>query len=366
MAKHAVDEKWMRRAIHLARNGEGLTRPNPPVGGVLLDRKGTCIAEAWHRRAGGPHAEPQLLRKAGEAAKGGTLVVTLEPCSTHGRTPPCTEAILQAGVKRVVVGCRDPNPNHAGRGMRKLIREGVDVVTGVCKPEALALIEPFAAWTQRGIPFVTLKLATSLDGRIADANRQSQWITGKEARAEVHALRRRADAILVGSGTVRSDNPSLLPRPLRGRRPYRVVMSTTCALSPSAKIFTDTHQERTLVITTKRAPADRRAALERAGAEVLMVRERKGQPSLKATLRLLGQRGLLHVLCEGGGEIAGSLVQQNLVDEALVFLAPLWMGSNGTVSGLQGTGWSLATAPRMSICETRQLGEDVMVRARPL
>jgi len=365
MDNQARDEKWMKRALCLARNGEGLTRPNPPVGGVLLNGKGDCISEAWHRRAGGPHAEPQLLRDAGEAARGGTLFVTLEPCSTHGRTPPCVDVILEAGVRRVVVGCRDPNPAHAGRGIRKLARAGVAVTSGVCEAEAVALIEPFAAWVETGRPFVTLKLAMSLDGRIADATHKSQWITGPEARLEVQSLRRRVDAIVVGGGTVCADNPSLLPRPARGRQPWRVVLSSTCKLPTSAKVFTDAYRDRTLVVTTKRATASRKAALERTGAEVLVVPERQGRPSLKAALRNLGKRGILHVLCEGGGEVAGSLVEQDLVGEAWLFLAPLWLGSQGSVSGLEGAGWLLPQAPRMTVCETRMVGSDVLLRVRP-
>lgn len=365
MGQDGCDEAWMKRALGLARKGEGLTRPNPPVGGLLLNRKGACVAEAWHKRAGGPHAESQLLRQAEKGAKGGTLYVTLEPCSTYGRTPPCTEAILQAGVKRVIVGCQDPNPEHAGKGLRTLLRRGVEVTTGVCKLEAQALIEPFACWIERGTPFVTLKLATSLDGRIADASGKSKWISGTQARAEVQALRRRVDAILVGSGTLRTDNPLLLPRPLYGRKLYRVILSTNCALSPSSKVFTDGQPERTLVVTTKRAPSSKRLALARTGAEVLIVSERRGQPSLKATLRLLGKRGLLHVLCEGGGEVAASFVQQKLVNEVWLFLAPLWIGSERAIPGLQGVGWSLASAPRLNIHETRQLGDDLLVRARP-
>ena len=357
---------WMERALALAAKGEGLTRPNPPVGGILLSRKGDCVAEAWHKRAGGPHAEALLLRKAGDAARGGTLYVTLEPCSTHGRTPPCTEAILASGIKRVVVGCQDPNPRHAGKGLRHLIRNGVDVTTGVCKPEAEALIEPFACWVQRGTPFVTLKLATSLDGRIADAKRRSQWITGKVARTNVHTLRRRVDAVLVGAGTVREDNPSLLPRPLRGRKTYRIVVTSTCRLDPSAKIFTDGEQERTIVLTTKRASATKKAALAATGAEVLMVTERKGRPSLKAGLRLLGQRGLLHVLCEGGGELAGSLIVQELVDDVQLFVAPIWLGDQGSLASLQGVGWPLSQAPSLKVKDTHQVGDDLFIHARPL
>lgn len=365
MARKSRDEKWMRRALQLARRGEGRTRPNPPVGAVLVDRKGKLLAEAWHKRAGAPHAEPQVLQKAGKKASGGTLYVSLEPCNTQGRTPPCTDAIIAAGLQRVVVACRDPNPKHHGAGLRKLKRHGIEVTVGVCKEDAESLIEPFTYWISNGAPFVTLKLGQSLDGRIADPKRQSRWITGEAARKEVQALRRRADAILVGSGTIRADNPSLLPRPSKGRTPFRIIVSSTCNLSPKLTCFADGHQDQTLVFTTKRAASIRRAALGRTGAEVIVVPEKGGQPSLRAMLRTLGQRGILHLLCEGGGSLAAGLVKQQLVNEAQLFVAPTWLGSEGSVASVQGVSWPLGQAPRWQTQEARQVGNDVLIRVRP-
>ncbi len=197
------DERWMRIALAQARRGEGLTRPNPPVGAVLV-RNGRLLGRGFHRRAGRPHAEINALRAAGDAARGATLYVTLEPCSTWGRAPPCTEQIIARGIRRVVIGCPDPNPNHAGRGVRILRRAGLSVTVGVCGPECAGLVAPFHSWITRGLPYVTLKLGASLDGRIADARGRSRWITGPEARREAHRLRRRVDAILVGRGGSRS------------------------------------------------------------------------------------------------------------------------------------------------------------------
>ena len=203
-------EFWMQRALRLARRGEGLTRPNPPVGAVAV-KSGKIVGEGYHRRAGGPHAEVVALSKAGTKARGCTLYVTLEPCCTWGRTPPCTDLILSSGVRRVVVSVRDPNPRHSGRGLTLLRRKGIRVIEGVCAEEGMKLIAPFAKWIRRGLPYVTLKLGMSVDGKIADRKGRSRWITGPEARNKVHELRRRVDGILVGGGTVRNDDPSPAP-----------------------------------------------------------------------------------------------------------------------------------------------------------
>jgi diaminohydroxyphosphoribosylaminopyrimidine deaminase/5-amino-6-(5-phosphoribosylamino)uracil reductase len=360
-----VDEQWMLRALELARLGEGLTRPNPPVGAVLIDRKGRLLGEAYHKKAGDLHAEAQLLRDAGARAKGATLYTTLEPCSTVGRTPACTDAVLASNVRRVVSGCLDPNPKHAGAGHRILRKHGVAVVEGVCEPDATALIEPFSKWVTTGVPMVTLKLGISLDGKIADARGRSRWITGKAAREAVQAWRRRADAILVGSGTARIDNPSLQPRPARRRRPLRVVVSTKCHLPSALTMFHDRAVGRTLVMTTKRASAASRRRIERTGAEVVVVRERAGQPSMQAVMKELGRRGLLHVFCEGGGEVAESLLKQQLVDQCLFFVSPVILGGKAAHPAIGGTGWSLAGAPRLDIQSVERCGEDLVIVTRP-
>jgi diaminohydroxyphosphoribosylaminopyrimidine deaminase / 5-amino-6-(5-phosphoribosylamino)uracil reductase len=365
MSGPAIDERddriWLDKAAQLAERGVGLTRPNPPVGAVVV-QDGVSVGQGLHLRAGGAHAEVGALREAGTRSRGATLYVTLEPCSTQGRTPPCTEAIVAAGIRRVVIGALDPNPKHAGRARGWLRRRGVAVRVLPHAPSR-ALIEPFGSVMTRGRPWVTLKLGMTLDGRIADARGVSQWITGTAARAEVQALRRRADAILVGAGTVRADNPSLWPRPARGRSPWRVVVAGQQRLPADAKLFTDAHADRTLVATPAKYPATWRQRLLRNGAQWLSIPARP-TAGLQSLLNQLATRDVLHVLCEGGSELAGGLMRAGLVDELVIFMAPRLLGAQG-IPAFAGTGWSLATMPELRVFEVRSVGEDVLVRARP-
>ncbi|HPR82512.1 MAG TPA: bifunctional diaminohydroxyphosphoribosylaminopyrimidine deaminase/5-amino-6-(5-phosphoribosylamino)uracil reductase RibD [Pontiellaceae bacterium] len=327
-------EPFMQRALALAKRGEGLTRPNPPVGAVLV-RNGKIISEGFHKKAGGPHAEVNCLKSASGNLESAILYVTLEPCSTYGRTPPCTDLILSRGIRCVVIGAKDPNPAHAGRGIRILRRAGVEVITGICRTEAETLIAPFAKRILTGMPYVTLKLASTLDGKIADASGKSKWITGPQARARVQELRRSADAIMVGAGTVRADNPSLLPRPAKGRAPWRVIVGTD--IPEKSKVLTD----------------------EAAGCTLVM------DGSLKKILRSLGARGVMHVLCEGGGELAGALVRAGLVDEFALFVAPSLLGGNG-VPMFGKKGWPLIKMPLLNLQALEKCGKDVFIRALPV
>jgi len=334
MDKHVP---FMMRALELARRGEGLTRPNPPVGAVLV-QNGKIISEGFHKKAGADHAERACLKNLkskAQSLKSTTLYVSLEPCSTAGRTPPCTDLILERGIRRVVIGCKDPNPAHAGRGLRKLRRAGVEVIPGVCRAEAEALIAPFAKRMLTGMPTVTLKLGVTLDGRIADASGKSQWITGPQARKKVQALRQRADAILVGAGTVRADNPSLLPRPSKGRKPWRVIAGTN--IPATSKVLTDEAAEQTLLM--------------------------EGSP--KKILRDLAKRDVMHVLCEGGGELAGSLIRAGLVDEFVIFMAPSLLGGTGFPM-VGKNGWTLKGLPRLSFQTLEKCGEDILITAVPI
>jgi diaminohydroxyphosphoribosylaminopyrimidine deaminase/5-amino-6-(5-phosphoribosylamino)uracil reductase len=325
---------FMDHALSLARRGEGRTRPNPPVGAVLVEN-GQIISEGWHKKAGGPHAEVNCLKKVPKLGKSAVLYVTLEPCSTQGRTPACTDLILERGIRRVVIGCKDPNPAHAGKGIRLLRRKGVEVISGVCRKEAEALIAPFAKRMLTGMPFVTLKLGVTLDGRIADGSGTSQWITGPQARKKVQELRRTADAILVGAGTVRADNPSLMPRPAKGRAPFRVIAGSD--IPKNSKVLTDEFADRTIV----------------------------SDSSLKKLLKELAARDVMHVLCEGGGELAGSLIRAGLVDEFAVFMAPSLLGGTGfPMVGKKG--WALSKMPHLSFQTLEKCGEDVFIRAVPV
>lgn len=361
--KPTADERWMERAVELARKGEGLTRPNPPVGAVLV-KNGRRIAEGYHHRAGGAHAEINTFRKAGARARGATLYVTLEPCSTWGRTPPCTDAILQHGIKRVVVGTTDPNPKHAGRGVKLLRRAGLKVEVGVCASLCEALIEPFSMFQLKHRPFVTLKLGSTLDGRIADSKGKSRWITGAESRREVHLLRSRVDAIMVGRRTAELDNPSLLPVPSHGRAPWRVILDASGTLSPGSRLFTDERRAQTLVFTSTRSPRAYRDTLEKRGVSVELLPTKQGRFSVRKILSALALRGVLHVLCEGGGSLAASLIHEKLADETWFFFAPRILGGTATPS-IGGESWPLLRAPQWSIKEVKRLGRDVLIRARP-
>jgi diaminohydroxyphosphoribosylaminopyrimidine deaminase/5-amino-6-(5-phosphoribosylamino)uracil reductase len=354
-----ADARWMRLALRLARRGEGATRPNPPVGAVVV-KAGRAVGRGYHRKAGGPHAEIWALREAGARARGATLYVTLEPCSTWGRTPPCTDAILAAGIVRVVVATGDPNPSHKGRGLRLLRAAGLAVSTGVLDAEARCLIRPFVAWMCRGRPWVTLKLATTLDGRIADAGGRSRWITGPASRKRVQALRRASDAIVVGVGTALADDPSLLPRPAAGRRPWRVIVDSTGRLPLTARVLTDAERDQTLVATTRRCPAARAAAYANAGAEVVSLPTAGGHVSIPALLRALHRRNVMRVLCEGGGELAAAWLAAKAVDEIVWFVAPKILGGDA-VNAVRGAGWSLANAPQFAVDTVERSGDDVVM-----
>jgi diaminohydroxyphosphoribosylaminopyrimidine deaminase/5-amino-6-(5-phosphoribosylamino)uracil reductase len=354
----------MRRALALARLSEGHTRPNPPVGAVVV-RDGRKLGEGRHRCAGCAHAEVEALDACRASVRGATLYVTLEPCCTHGRTPPCTDRILREGIARVVVGCRDENGCHCGRGLEILAQRGVEVVYGVCEEEAREIVLPFFKHITTGAPFVTLKLAMTLDGRIADRAHRAKWITGEAARAEVQRMRRRADAVLVGAGTVCADDPSLLCRIRGGGELLRVVVDARGTTPPDARVLTDEAAARTIVATIRGTAAERGPAWQAHGARVWSFpADRQAHLPLKRLLKKLGDEGCLHVLCEGGGQLAGALHDAGLVDEYAFFYAPAVLGDTRAVGGVEGRGTRLADMERLVFKEVRRIGADVLVRAR--
>lgn len=364
MTQEAQDSKWMRRAIALARLSEGHTRPNPPVGAVVV-RDGLKLGEGRHQCAGCAHAEVEALNACRKSVAGATLYVTLEPCCTHGRTPPCTDRILREGVARVVVGCRDANGCHCGRGLEILTKRGVEVVYGVCEAEAAELVVPFAKHIVTGYPFVTVKLAMTLDGRIADRTHESKWISGEAARAEVQRMRRRADVMLVGAGTVCADNPSLVCRLPGGGKLMRVIVDATGRTPAKAQVYTDDAAARTIVATTPAAAASKAKGWSKYGAQVwTFAPDKSGRMSLKRLLKRLGDDGYLHVLCEGGGSLAGGLNDAGLVDEYCLFYAPAVLGDIRAVSGVAGRGFLLKQMPRMRFVDQKRVGEDVLLRVR--
>lgn len=361
------DLVWMRRALQLARRGEGRTSPNPMVGAVLV-RSGRRLGEGWHRQAGGPHAEIEAFqdaRRRGHRTRGATLYVTLEPCCTHGRTPPCTEAILAAGVRRVVVGAADPNPLHAGRGLRLLRRAGVLVERGLLADACTALNPAFNHWIRQRTPFVTVKAAMTLDGKIATASGESRWITGPRARAFGMRLRAATDAILVGVNTVRLDDPKLTVRgrDASRRQPLRVVLDSRARTPLRSQLLTDAWAARTRIVVTKGAPARRVAALRRQ-VEVWEAPARAGAIDLRWLLRRLGREQVTSLLVEGGGEVNAAFLLERHAHRVAFFYAPKILGGRDSRRGVAGEGagdWRHVL--RLKDLQWRTVGEDLLLTA---
>jgi diaminohydroxyphosphoribosylaminopyrimidine deaminase/5-amino-6-(5-phosphoribosylamino)uracil reductase len=352
----------MRAALALARRGLGNAWPNPAVGCVLV-KDGRVIGRGWTQPGGRPHAETEALRRAGNAARGATAYVTLEPCSHHGRTPPCCEALAEAGIARVVMAMRDPDPRVNGRGLAMLRGAGIVVEEGLLEAEARALNAGFFRRIQAGMPVVTLKLASTLDGRIATASGESRWITGEAARREVHALRARHDAILVGSGTVLADDPDLTCRiPGMERVPMlRVVADARLRTPPAARLVQGAQPAPALIITAPGHPPAAQAPFIAAGADIVTVpAHAAGGLDLPSLLRALGRRGVTRVLAEGGAGLAAALLRQGLVDRLIWFHAPAVMGGDGhpALEGLRLA--ALSAMPRFRRTAQRALGDDML------
>jgi diaminohydroxyphosphoribosylaminopyrimidine deaminase/5-amino-6-(5-phosphoribosylamino)uracil reductase len=361
MTHRLQDWEYMARALALAKHGLYTTDPNPRVGCVLV-RAGSIVGEGWHAFAGGPHAEIQALKAAGEKAQGADCYVTLEPCCHHGRTPPCTEALISAGVRRVVVAMIDPNPKVAGQGLAKLKAAGIETVCGVLEKEARALNRGFVKRMRSGRPWVTAKLAASLDGRTATARSESRWITSDAARRDVHALRAASSAILTGIGTVLKDDPALTARleaEVAVLQPLRVVVDSKLRMPPTAKMLT---LGRTLVATVSE-DQDLRARLQRAGAEVLVLPpDATGRVDLAVLLEVLGRLEVNEVLVEAGPVLNGALAQAGLVDEWVVYLAPSLLGDEGKGMFHLPAVQTLADRIELEFQEIRRIGPDLKIR----
>ena len=355
------DEQLMARAISLAGNGLGRTSPNPLVGAVIV-RDGRIVAEGWHRKAGTPHAEIHALNMAGELARGATVYVSLEPCAHYGRTGPCARALVEAGVSRVVVAMTDPNPKVAGKGIAILQEAGIEVTTGVLEQEARQLNEVFLKWMTTGLPFVALKTAMTLDGKIATAAGQSQWITNEASRYETHRLRDIYDGILVGINTALADNPSLTTRlkEYQGRNPVRIVVDSRARLPLTAKLVTD-GAARTIVAVTEQAPAERVEALRSAGVEIIVAGS-SNHVDMQSLMEQLGAMKISSVLVEGGGSVNFSLLQAGLVDRVYAFIAPKLVGGRDALTPVEGEGFQeLDRAVELENIQLRQLGSDVLL-----
>lgn len=359
------DVRWMRRALRLA--ARGFTPPNPMVGCVLV-KAGRIVGEGFHRMAGEPHAEVMALRAAGEAARGATAYVSLEPCRHYGRTPPCTAALIGAGVARVVAAVEDPNPLVAGQGLEDLRRAGIAVQTGLLTEPAAELNAAFFHYQRTGRPLVVLKAAMTLDGKIATRTGDSRWITGSRARAYVHRLRAQSGAVLVGIGTVLADDPLLTAR-LRGvsRQPLRIVLDTNLRIPLTSRLAVTARVSPVIVAAGTSAGADRVAAVEQLGIEVLRLPDCGGRVALGPLLETLGRRGIISVLVEGGGAIHASFLEGRFAHRLLWFISPKVVGGRDAITPVEGSGAaSLSDALPLDRLTARRLGPDFMIECGPV
>jgi diaminohydroxyphosphoribosylaminopyrimidine deaminase/5-amino-6-(5-phosphoribosylamino)uracil reductase len=329
--------------------------------GAILVRDGRIVGSGYHRRAGGDHAEIVALKRAGNKSRRATLYLNLEPCDHHGKTPPCSLSLIQAGVKRVVAGMVDPNPLVSGRGIRRLRQAGVEVRVGVLEEKCRRLNETFAKYVTRGRPFVTLKLAASLDGNIATCTGDSRWVTGETARGYVHKLRSQVDAVLVGVGTVTADDPRLTCRFPGGRDPWRVVLDSHLRIPPTAKLLRQRQPEKTIIVSSSRVPIRKVKAIESHGARVWNIPLRKGWIPFSAVLKRLAKIGVLSVLIEGGGSTAGRALAERAVDKVLFFYAPKIIGAGGKrmIGDLEIR--RMRQCKRIRDMKIEKLGEDLLV-----
>lgn len=360
-----VDEKFMRLALRLAMKGMGKTSPNPMVGAVVVKGK-TIVGRGYHHRAGEPHAEILALRQAGERARGATLYLNLEPCDHCGKTPPCTRAILQAKIKRVVAGMKDPNPLVSGRGIERLRRAGVQVRVGVLEEESRELNRTFCKFITTREPFVTLKAAATLDGKVATRSGDSRWISSEASRNYVHRLRQAMDAVMVGIGTVLKDDPLLTVRLAGGKRPgqpLRVVVDSRLRIPLNSQVVRTALHFPTLVAATREASPSKMKKLARAKLEILIIEsDAQGRVSLRALMRELGKRGVVSVLLEGGSTLNASALREGIVDRLLLFFAPKIIGGQRAPGVIGGEGALLIKdAEPVKILKIRRIGPDILI-----
>jgi diaminohydroxyphosphoribosylaminopyrimidine deaminase/5-amino-6-(5-phosphoribosylamino)uracil reductase len=356
----ADDERCMDSALEAG--ARGTPSPNPHVGAAVV-REGKIVGRGHHERAGEDHAEIAALREAGASARGATLYVTLEPCNHEGRTPPCTEAIIAAGIARVVIGCRDPNPHVAGGGVEKLVGAGIRVDVGCREAEARKLIAPWSKFVTTGLPYVTLKLGLSLDGRIASRTGSSKWVTGPEARARVHLLRAHHDAVVIGIGTALADDPRLTVRDAPGQSPLRIIFDTKLRLPLSGRLVQSAREVPTWVICTTDAPSSAEGQLTERGVEVLRAPpSAEGRIDPIAALRMMASRGIVAAMIEGGAELAGSVLAGAAVDELHAFIAPILLGPRGRPGAVDWAGPATpAEAPAIAEPQWEVCGVDAHV-----
>jgi diaminohydroxyphosphoribosylaminopyrimidine deaminase/5-amino-6-(5-phosphoribosylamino)uracil reductase len=354
------DERWMKRVLHLAEKGRGRTSPNPMVGAILV-KDGEVAGEGYHAKAGEAHAEIIALQQAREEARGAMLYLNLEPCMHYGKTPPCAPQVIESGVKRVVIGMEDPNPLVKGKGIEMLRRAGLDVEVGILEKECQRLNEAFCKYILKKEPFVILKVAATLDGKLATRNSDSKWISGEASRRFVHKLRDQVDGVLVGIGTVLKDDPQLTARIKGGRNPYRIVLDSRLRIPEEAKVI-GTSPSKAIIAATEFAPKDKIEKLGKRGVQVLILDSQEGKINLKACLSKLGEIGMMSLLVEGGSQINGSFLDEGLIDKLLLFLSPKLIGDHQALGIFGGRGVSsLDEAVALKGMKIRRVGEDILL-----
>jgi diaminohydroxyphosphoribosylaminopyrimidine deaminase/5-amino-6-(5-phosphoribosylamino)uracil reductase len=354
------DEQWMKRVLCLAKKARGRTSPNPMVGAILV-KGDKLIGEGYHAKAGEAHAEVVALQRAREEARGAILYLNLEPCTHYGKTPPCAPKVIEAGVKRVVIGMEDPNPLVKGKGVEILRKAGVDVEVGILEKECRRLNEAFCKYILKKEPFVILKAASTLDGKIATRNGDSKWISGEASRRFVHKLRNQVDGVLVGIGTVLKDDPLLTAR-IRGRRdPYRIILDSRLKISEEARVI-GTSPSKAIIVTTELAPRDKIERLEKRGVQILIFGSKEERINLRSCLSKLGEMGMMNLLVEGGSQVNGSFLDEGLIDKLLLFLSPKLIGDHQALGIFGGRGVSnLQEAIALKEIKTRKMGEDILL-----
>ena len=386
-----TDHDHMREALSLALKGKGFTSPNPCVGAVVV-KNGKVVGRGWHRAAGLAHAEVEAINDAQKSdaqtsdtqknnaqknipaggparelsnTQGATIYVTLEPCNHFGKTPPCTHKIINAGIKRVVVGCKDPNPYVSGGGIQYLRENGIEVETGILEQEAQTLIEEFIWYTKKDkTPFVILKCASTLDGRIATSTGDSQWITNERSREQVHRIRHEVDAILIGSGTLHADNPSLTARieNIRTKDPVRIILDSKLSIDETARVITQKSSAKTILVTGPRASVEKRQWLEKKGVAVLEVSLKNGRLDLNELMIKLGNMSIQSLLIEGGGKVAAAALKEGIVNKVLFFLAPKFLGGSDGIPVFDGTGpEKIKDAFELKQMDVKMFDNDVLI-----
>lgn len=359
------DQKYMQIAIELATQAKGRTSPNPMVGAVVV-KDGEIVGKGYHQKAGTPHAEVYAINDAGEKAKDATIYVSLEPCSHYGRTPPCTQAIINAGLSRVVMAMTDPNPKVNGNGKEILESQGIEVTTGILENEARKLNEFFIKYITTRLPFVILKTATTLDGKIATHSGKSKWITSEESRKHVHQIRNEVDAILVGIGTVIKDDPSLTTRIPDGRDAIRIILDSHARIPLNARVLNLQSNAKTIVAVTPSAQEDNINRI-RQKAEVIIIPEKDGRVNIYELMKKLGEMQITSVMIEGGAEVNASALKAGIVDRVMFFIAPKIFGGKDAPSPIGGDGIDdPSEAIKLKDIAIEQIGEDILVMGTPL